>query len=100
MGDLRKEGSIMKAAQGREIPGEEAMWYPSPGFHGNTISTQARRNKHVAGATEGRCRMRPPLTSFKAVMILDLRIAMAHSRATSQKVSMIPEDWTPLLLSI
>lgn len=33
-------------------------------------------------------------TSFKAVtgVILDLRMARAHSRAISQKVSMIPED--------
>ena len=47
----------------------------------------------------GSYRVRPPLTSFKAVMILDLKMARAHSRATSQNVSMIPEDWTPFLLS-
>lgn len=50
-------------------------------------------------AAAGRCGKRPPLTSFKAVMILDLKMARAHSRAISQKVSMIPEDWTPFLLS-
>jgi len=40
-----------------------------------------------------------PITFFKAEMILDLKMARAQSRATSQKVSIIPEDWTPFLRS-
>lgn len=41
----------------------------------------------------------PSITFFKAEMILDLKMARAQSRATSQKVSIIPEDWTPFLRS-
>lgn len=40
-----------------------------------------------------------PITFFKAEMILDLKMARVQSRATSQKVSIIPEDWTPFLRS-
>lgn len=32
-------------------------------------------------------------------MILDLKMAMAHSKAISQKISITPEDWTPFLRS-
>lgn len=72
------------------------MWYPLPGSRGNTV----KRNRHLSpGPLQGRWAERPPLTSFKAVMILDLKMARAHSRAISQNVSIIPEDWTPFLLS-
>lgn len=48
-------------------------------------------NKHLSH--------RLSFTLFKAEMILDLKMAMAHSKATSQKISIIPEDWTPFLRS-
>lgn len=39
------------------------------------------------------------LTSLKAFIILDLRMTSAHRKAISQKMSMVPEDWTPFLRS-
>ena len=61
-------------------------------------SHRQKEESSLPRATEGRLG-RPSLTFSKAVMILDLRMARAHSRAISQKVSMIPEDWTPFFLS-
>lgn len=102
-GAWRKEASKTKVASGGgKFPGKK----PDPrGSH--SLVPKKMHGFHTSQkeqASPGRCQRKTwnevTLTSFKAVMILDLRMARAHSRAISQKVSMIPEDWTPLLLSI
>lgn len=63
------------------------------------LSTPSKWNRHLSQEPPRKMRSEAILTSFKAVMILDLKMTRAQRRAISQNVSMIPEDWIPFLLS-